>query len=225
MIRVYAYEFCLELATLPPGLKGLPTTQVLPKERASRMIYLPSTDERIRAFHLQAAESHKSGHVVIYFPSEAAIERFWAGYRQTFRNVEAGGAVVIDAGGDVLFIWRRGHWDLPKGKGEPSEPLEVTARRELREETGLDCGAPERFLAKTYHIYAENGQYILKETHWYLFRCGARRPPIQVQTEEGIEGYKWVPPAEVPFLYPQSYGTIRDMIEYVLREIRPTPSR
>lgn len=224
MLRVYAYEFCLELAKLPPGLTSLPTTQVLPKERPSRMLYLPSTDEKIRTFHLRAGETHKAGHAVIYFPSEEAIQRFWESYQRTFLSVRAGGAVVIDGEGDMLFIWRRGRWDLPKGKGEPNEPIEITAQRELREETGLDCGAPERPLARTYHIYAENGQYILKETHWFLFRCGAVRPPIQVQEEEGIQGYKWVSPQEVPFLYAQSYGTIRDMIEHVLREIRPAPS-
>ncbi|MEN3040116.1 MAG: NUDIX domain-containing protein [Bacteroidia bacterium] len=225
MVRVYAYEFCLELAKLPANVKGLPTTQILPDKFASRLIYLPSTEDKIRRFHLQAGETYKSGHVTIYFPSEESIWRFWENYRKSFVNVTAGGAVVIDSTGAILFIWRRGRWDLPKGKGEPNEPVEITAQRELKEETGLECGPPERFLAQTYHIYLENGQYILKETRWYLFRCPVSRPPIQVQEEEGIQGYKWVPPEEVPFLYPQSYSTIRDMIEYVLREIHPTLSR
>ncbi|MCS6895691.1 MAG: NUDIX domain-containing protein [Bacteroidia bacterium] len=224
MIRVYVYEFCIELTKLPPNLSGLPTTQILPQKSAPRLIYLPSTQEKIRSFHIQAGETYRTGHVTIYFPSEESIQRFWESYRTTFINITAGGAVVVDGTGAILFIWRRGRWDLPKGKGESDEPLAVTAQRELKEETGLDCGPPERFLAQTYHIYAEGGQYILKETHWYLFRCSESRPPIQVQEEEGIQGYKWVPVQEVPFLYPYSYSTIRDMIEYVLREIHPTLS-
>ncbi|MCS7153342.1 MAG: NUDIX domain-containing protein [Bacteroidia bacterium] len=224
MIRVYAYEACLELTKLPPGAKGLPTTQVLPKERPARLIYLPSTLEKVRSYHLQAASHNKTATITLYFPTEEAIQHFWEGYKATFHNIFAGGAVVMDAGGQILFIWRRGRWDLPKGKGEPNEPLELTAQRELKEETGLDCGKPERFLTSTYHIYAEGGQYILKQTHWYLFKCPLVAPDIHVQADEGIQGYKWVPPHEVPFLYPQSYGTIRDVIEHVLREIRPAPS-
>ncbi|MCX8111579.1 MAG: NUDIX domain-containing protein [Bacteroidia bacterium] len=224
MIRVYAYDACLELAKLPPNVKGLPTTQVLPKERPSRLIYLPSTLEKVRTFHLQIGDSNKSSHTTLYFPSEEAIYRFWESYRATFQNIMAGGAVVMDAAGHLLFIWRRGRWDLPKGKGEPNEPLEQTAQRELKEETGLDCAVLEQYLTSTFHIYTESGQYILKETRWYLFRCLETRPTIQVQTEEGIQGYRWVSPSEVPFLYPRSYGTIQDVIEHVLREIRPASS-
>ncbi|MCS7296885.1 MAG: NUDIX hydrolase [Bacteroidia bacterium] len=225
MLRIYVYDFCLELAILRDGTQNLPTTQVLPHKRPARMIYLPSTLEKVRAAHLQAGESHKEGQITVYFPSEVAIQRFWESYRATFQTLSAAGAVVVDIAHHILFIWRRGRWDLPKGKGENGEPLEITAQRELQEETGLVCGPPERFLSKTYHIYTEGNQYFLKETAWYLFRCPLLTPPVQVQTEEGIQDYRWVSPQEIPFLYPHSYGTIRDMIEYVLREVLSAPSR
>jgi predicted NUDIX family NTP pyrophosphohydrolase len=35
---------------------------------------------------------------------------------------------------------RRAPWSIPKGKSEPGEPLEQTARRETEEETGLRAG-------------------------------------------------------------------------------------
>ncbi len=43
----------------------------------------------------------------------------------------------------VLLIRRKGHpflgrWALPGGFADPNEPLEQTARRELREETGVE---------------------------------------------------------------------------------------
>lgn len=224
MLRVYAYEFCLELALLPPHLKSLPTSRTLPKERYARLLYLPGTLDSIRTFHLQMGELHRAGHIILYFPTADAIQRFWEEYRRTFQVVEAGGAVVVDGEGSILFIWRRGRWDLPKGKGEAGESLPMTAQRELREETGLECGPPERYLLTTHHIYAEKGKYVLKDTHWYLFRCAAVRPPVAVQTDEGIDDYRWVPPAEVPFIYPQSYGTIRDLIEYALQGVLSTPS-
>jgi 8-oxo-dGTP pyrophosphatase MutT (NUDIX family) len=51
-------------------------------------------------------------------------------------------AVVLrDPGGRVLLVRDRdsGTWSLPAGSIEPSEPPLVAARRELLEETGIDC--------------------------------------------------------------------------------------
>ncbi len=225
MIRLYHYDFCLELGVLPPGLRGLPTSRSLSPERGSRYLYLPGTLEQVRAYHLSQGEHRKSGCCTLYFPSEGALERFFQQYRLTFESVLAAGAVVMEAQGHLLFIWRRGKWDLPKGKVEPTESPQEAAARELAEETGLSCGAAERFLTRTYHLYSEGEKTFLKEVQWYLFRCAAKSPPVQVQVEEGIQNYKWVPPAEVPFLYPHSYGTIRDVIEYVLEHVLSAPSR
>lgn len=225
MLRIYCYEFCLELEVLPPGLTGLPTTQKLPHEKSPRLLYLPGTLEKVRAFHFAQGENRKPAVCRLYFPDSAALERFWEQYKASFTYIEAAGAVVQDAKGHILFIWRRGHWDLPKGKQESSETPEAAARRELAEETGLTEVSLESPLIHTYHIYQERNQDFLKETRWFLFRSEAFMPAVQVQREEGIESYQWVRPADVPFLYPQSYGTIRDVIEHVLRHVRPAPSR
>ena len=37
---------------------------------------------------------------------------------------------------------RRAPWGIPKGEPEPDEPLEDAARRETREETGIDVKGP-----------------------------------------------------------------------------------
>ncbi|MCX7606227.1 MAG: NUDIX domain-containing protein [Bacteroidia bacterium] len=224
MLRIYHYEFCVELAVLPAGLRGLPTTRVLPHERPTRMLYLPNTLAQVRALHIAQGELPKPTTCTLYFPSSEAIAAFWQQYKQTFENVLAAGAVVVEGRGDILFIWRRGHWDLPKGKVELQEAPEEAARRELEEETGLICGSAERFLTCTYHIYMENERAFLKEVRWYLFRCSTVRPVVEVQKEEGIQSYKWVSPSEIPFLYPQSYGTVRDVIEYVLKDVLPSAS-
>ncbi|MBX0323904.1 NUDIX domain-containing protein [Halomicroarcula sp. F13] len=52
------------------------------------------------------------------------------------------GAWVTDDAGRVLLIRHRGApetWGTPGGGHEPGEGLDDTARREVREETGVDC--------------------------------------------------------------------------------------
>ena len=58
---------------------------------------------------------------------------------------QIGIGIILLRGNDVLLI-RRGHppgagqWSLPGGKQELGETAEAAARRELLEETGLECG-------------------------------------------------------------------------------------
>jgi 8-oxo-dGTP pyrophosphatase MutT (NUDIX family) len=62
---------------------------------------------------------------------------------RTERAVSAGG-VVFRKGSDVIEVLVCGRasdnlWALPKGTPEPNETLEETARREVREETGVEA--------------------------------------------------------------------------------------
>ncbi len=41
--------------------------------------------------------------------------------------IKAGGGLVINEKGEILFMFRRGKWDLPKGKLDPGESLESCA--------------------------------------------------------------------------------------------------
>ena len=54
-----------------------------------------------------------------------------------FKLVKAAGGLVINKSGEVLLIFRRGKWDLPKGKLDDNESLVECAVREVQEETGL----------------------------------------------------------------------------------------
>ncbi len=64
-------------------------------------------------------------------------------------EVWAAGGVVHRNGADgpeVLLVHRPSHddWSFPKGKLDPGETLEKAARREVEEETGLQCRVGKR---------------------------------------------------------------------------------
>ena len=51
--------------------------------------------------------------------------------------IKAGGGLVKNEKGEVLFMFRKGKWDLPKGKLDPGETMDACAVREVMEETGV----------------------------------------------------------------------------------------
>src|ERR1700704_2258892 len=68
-----------------------------------------------------------------------------------FTLVQAAGGLVINEKNEILMIFRRGSWDLPKGKLDNGEKLEECAIREVKEETGLNNVLPISPLMITYH--------------------------------------------------------------------------
>ena len=66
------------------------------------------------------------------------VEYTWMTYCMHYFEVVSAGGVVVNQRGNVLWILRNGHWDLPKGKVEIGEKLEEAAVREVIEETGIE---------------------------------------------------------------------------------------
>lgn len=114
------------------------------------------------------------------------------------KPVTAGGGYVVrrtNGEPEVLLIYRRGFWDLPKGKHDPGEHIEACALREVREEVGIDEALHVMEpLGVTVHGYAEKGFYRVKTTHWFLMQTSQRR--FTPQEDEGIEQVAWVPWSE-----------------------------
>jgi 8-oxo-dGTP pyrophosphatase MutT (NUDIX family) len=129
-----------------------------------------------------------------------------------YKNILAAGGVVQNENGEVLLIFRRGKWDLPKGKVEDNEPLELCAQRETKEETGLSFLELQRFLLTTYHSYSEGKQLILKETHWYLYRTPGT-PQLSPQTEEDIFKAEWVPASRLGEYTSNTFRLITDVLK------------
>ena len=125
--------------------------------------------------------------------------------------VKAGGGLVINEIGEVLFIFRRGKWDLPKGKLDPGESLESCAIREVKEETGVGHLELIRFLIVTEHEYVERGQSILKETHWWLMKTKGNQP-LTPQSEEDITAIKWIGSVDFKIVLQNTYPTILEVL-------------
>jgi 8-oxo-dGTP pyrophosphatase MutT (NUDIX family) len=125
---------------------------------------------------------------------------------------KAGGGLVYNQNGEVLFIFRDGKWDLPKGGIEKGEDIESTAIREVEEETGVNKLRITKKLQKTYHIFKRNGIYKLKITQWFEMKTNFSGIPVG-QIEEGIEKAVWVNPNDIPDILSNSYENIKLLFE------------
>lgn len=110
--------------------------------------------------------------------------------RKKLKVITAAGGMVFNPKKEILFIHRKGRWDLPKGKVDNGETLEEAAVREIEEETGVEGLKIIRFIDTTYHILKRNGKYKLKETYWYEMFTEYDGKLIP-ETKEGIKKAKW----------------------------------
>lgn len=108
-------------------------------------------------------------------------------------HIQACGGVVYRIDGQnvhVLLIYRRGYWDIPKGKLEENESIEMCAAREVSEETGIEIPMIIQSLGETYHTYSMGDVHIKKTTSW--FSMVTRSTHFTAQLEEEIEQVDWV---------------------------------
>ena len=112
-------------------------------------------------------------------------------FSSKFTVIQAAGGLAYTKTKDILLIFRKGKWDLPKGKLDDGEDMESCALREIKEETGADDLQIEKPLQVTYHTYYEGEKHILKESHWFLIKA-KKRSTLTPQTEEDIEKCEWV---------------------------------
>ena len=127
------------------------------------------------------------------------------------KTINAAGGLVQNPQGEFLFIYRRGKWDLPKGKVDKGEAIEAAALREVREECGIENLRIVRLLKKTYHTYMLKNRIISKETYWYLMKTNWEKKPIP-QTEEDITQAIWVDKNKMEELLEHTYENIREVV-------------
>ena len=122
--------------------------------------------------------------------------------------VTAGGGMVLNSSNEVLFIFRNGRWDLPKGKVEKNESIEAGALREVEEETGVKNLKISKFLQTTYHIFQRKGRYRLKVTYWYEMTTDYTGELIP-EEKEGIKKVKWKNMEKAQKALKKSYANIQ----------------
>jgi mutator protein MutT len=133
------------------------------------------------------------------------------------KKIVAAGGLVINEKNEILFIFRRQHWDLPKGKLDEGETIEACAVREVQEETGLKKVEIISFLCKTYHEYFDKwvNEDVVKESWWYLMKSSSSEILIP-QTEEDIEKIIWVDETVIGFYLNKTYPSITEVYEKYL---------
>lgn len=140
-------------------------------------------------------------------------------FTSLFKKIGAMGGIVTNSNEEVLFIYRRGRWDLPKGKKEKNETKKECAVREVAEETGLENLNLNSKVGKTRHTYRDprTGERVLKTTYWYAMSSPGQET-LQLQSEEDIEDARWM---EVDDFLNGNYITFGNIID-ILHKFRAT---
>jgi len=108
-----------------------------------------------------------------------------------YKIILASGGLVLNEEGEIMFIFRRGFWDLPKGKIEAKEKKKKAAIREVTEETGLiDLTILAKIGVSNHSYKNKSGKRILKVSHWYLMNTYKQQ--ATPQTEEDIVKAEWI---------------------------------
>lgn len=126
----------------------------------------------------------------------------------------AGGGLVLNEAGELLMIFRRGKWDLPKGKLDEGETIAQCAVREVMEETGITGLSTGELIGISYHEYFDTfiNREVIKETHWFAMQASGLQKLVP-QKEEDILEIRWVKGAALHKCLENSYDTVINIIK------------
>ena len=128
----------------------------------------------------------------------------------------AGGMVMND--GMVLIITSalRDSVDLPKGTIEDGESIEMTAVREVEEETGYRVRIVGDIGSLTYDFEGKDGKLWRKTVSYFLMELVDTKSPVKnLQDGEDFEN-EWVSPSEA--IARLTYEDTREMVKRVTKQ-------
>lgn len=205
MYKIYINDTPLILTTAAEGSRRMPGTPENPVHR-----YLGKV--KFLSNYIDMLEKSDRFESITLFATD--LESMQKDFRSLFKIIEAAGGVVHNAEDKTLMIFRRGFWDLPKGKIDPGETPKIAAVREVQEETGLVNVELGDFIKKTYHTYrTSKGKRILKLTYWY--KMTTTDTDLKPQEEEDIELAIWRDAKDSLLGKPKMYGNIKEILSEV----------
>jgi 8-oxo-dGTP pyrophosphatase MutT (NUDIX family) len=158
-------------------------------------------------------KSTKKQRTVIY---STDLKSLWKDFKSIHQFRKAGGGIVFNEMGELLVIFRRGLWDLPKGHSKSGEKMKETALREVKEECGVKDLSIQRKVGHTLHVYRIKGKKVLKKSVWY--HMTSKKQALTPQTKEEIDEAIWVNPEKFMNEY-DMYSNIKDILKTHFRLI------
>ena len=132
--------------------------------------------------------------------------------KEKFKVIKAAGGIVQNNENKILFIYRLGKWDLPKGKKDKGEKIKDCAVREVEEETNTKVKIIKKNCT-TWHTYTRYKKFILKKTVWYKMKC-IDDSKMKGQKKEKIEKVRWMENKIINEILINSYKSL----SYVLKK-------
>lgn len=140
------------------------------------------------------------------------VKATWKAFKSLFVFIKAAGGLIQNQQNELLWIFRRGYWDFPKGKIDAGEKKKKAALREVEEETGVKDARIMYRLPNTFHTYkGMDGKRVLKKTIWYFMK--ASKQELKPQKEEDIELAEWKNMEDFAPEESKLYGSINDTLE------------
>jgi len=129
------------------------------------------------------------------------------------KQIIAAGGLVTNLKDEILWIFRRGFWDLPKGKLDTGETIQTCAIREVSEETGLSEIYLHNMICFTNHTYFDNflNEEVTKRTYWFHMSIKSIQVGIP-QKSEDIEKLEWASIENAAPFLAKTYPTIQEVI-------------
>jgi len=159
-------------------------------------------------------KTRKYKKIYLFYPKKKEL---LSQFKKKIKTIYAAGGIVNNKKNEMLFIFRRGKWDLPKGKADIGETNKQTAFREVVEETGIKELVIRNFFKTTFHLVRNNGKYFLKETTWYLMYSNYEGK-LYPQVQEGIKSVKWKNIKQINKIKEKTFKNISIILNDFLKE-------